>query len=378
MESIDELMGTFPTLFTEIAEALAQETGVIQRHRQFSGANLARTLVFGWLEHPSATLTQLTQTAALCGAMVTPQALAQRMTPALARWLERFLAATVATFANGAGGEPVAIPLLQRFRGVWIVDSTTISLPAALAERWSGCGGRPGEGTAALKVTAQLDLLQGRFAPLELSSGRTQDRASAAQHAVLPVGSLRLSDLGYFTLAVLQQIDTDGSFFLTRIPANVVAFTADGERIADLPRWLAAQATRAGMVDVSVLLGVKERLPVRLLAKRVPTAVAAARRRRLRQAAKKKGQTEPKASLARADWTLMATNVPVERLSGAEAHCLYRARWCQFTAVSAPVVCGQAAPGFYGEGAPVAGSLDEAPSADYDGTVGVSSLRLRR
>jgi hypothetical protein len=328
MESIDEVMASFTPLLTVVPDRLARETGVIRRQRQFSGATLVQTLVLGWLEHPSATLTQLTQMAALRGADVSPQALDRRFTPTLVTCLERVLAAAVATMADGLGGEPVAIPLLQRFNGVWIIDSTTISLPAAWAERWPGCGGRrAGEGTAALKVTVQFDLLRGRFAPPELSAGRMQDRASTGQHAVLPVGSLRLSDLGYFTIPVLRQLATDGSFFLTRVPANVVVFTPAGERIRDLPRWLRAQATIEGTVDVPVLLGVTERLPVRLLAEQLPPSVAAERRRRLRQAAKKKGQTEPKAALARADWTLLVTNAAPDQLSRAEASCLYRARW---------------------------------------------------
>lgn len=328
MESIDEVLAIVPARFTEDAERLALEAGVIRRHRQFSGATLVQTLILGWLEHPSATLTQLTQMAALRGADVTPQALDRRFTPALVTCLERVLAVAVARLADGLGGEPVAIPLLQRFTGVWIIDSTTISLPAAWAERWPGCGGRrAGDGRAALKVTAQFDLLRGRFAPPELSAGRMQDRASAGQHAPLPIGSLRLSDLGYFTIPVLRQLGAEGSFFLTRVPANVVVFTPAGERITDLPCWLAARTTAEGTVDVPVLLGVKERLPVRLLAEHLPVSVAAERRRRLRQAAKKKGQTAPKAALARADWTLLVTNTAPDQLNRAEASCLYRARW---------------------------------------------------
>jgi hypothetical protein len=315
-------------LFTELAEEIARETGVIQRQRQFSGASLLQTLIFGWLENPDASLAQLSQLAAVRGAVVTPQALDQRFTPALVTCLERFLTVAVATLAEGLGGESVAIPLLQRFTGVWLLDSTTITLPRDWAERWPGCGGRrPGEGTAALKVTVQVDLLRGRVAPLELSAGRTQDRATAGQHAQLPVGSLRLSDLGYFTLSVFRRLDAAGSFFLTRIPANVVIFTPEGERIADLPRWLSGQATARGVVDEPVCLGVQERLPVRLVAARVPASVAAERRRRLRQTAKKKGQMVSQAALARGDWTLLATNVPAERLSAVEAQGLYRARW---------------------------------------------------
>jgi len=40
----------------ERAEVLAQETSCIVRQRKFSGADLVQTLVFGWQEHPDASL----------------------------------------------------------------------------------------------------------------------------------------------------------------------------------------------------------------------------------------------------------------------------------------------------------------------------------
>jgi hypothetical protein len=327
MESIDHFIHRFQTLFTLTANRLAHETGVIQRQRKLSGAALIQTLVFGWLNQPGATVTQLTQMAALRGVVVTPQALDQRFTPELGTCLERFFAAAVSELCGGPEAEPVAIPLLQRFTGVWILDSTTLSLPTEAAERWPGCGGRPGEGLAAVKVTTQVDLVRGRFAAPELTSGRTPDRATALQHAALPVGSLRLSDLGYFTLAVFRRLDAEQSFFLTRVPVNVTLVTPEGDRIADVPRWLEAQVDAGGGVDQPMVLGVTERLPVRLLAVRVPAAVAAERRRRLRRVAKKQGQMVSALALARAGWTVLATNVPPERLSRTEACTLARARW---------------------------------------------------
>jgi len=81
------------------------------------------------------------------------------------------------------------------------------------------------------------------------------------------------------------------------------------------------------LLIVPALLGAAERRPVRLLAEPLPDTNAAARRRRSRQVAKKKGAMVSQAALARADWTLFVTNVPAERLRMAEALCLYRARW---------------------------------------------------
>jgi len=99
---------------------------------------------------------------------------------------------------------------------------------------------------------------------------------------------------------------------------------AVGARL-DLVRWLRGQDL--GPVDLPVQLGVEQRLPARLLAVRVPLAVAAERRRRLHAEARKKGQTVSQARLQGADWTILVTNVPVTLLSAEEALVLVRARW---------------------------------------------------
>lgn len=67
--------------------------------------------------------------------------------------------------------------------------------------------------------------------------------------------------------------------------------------------------------------------PARLLAIRVPQAVAVERRRRLHEAARVKGQTVSRARLRLARWTIVLTNVPAPLLTAREALVLLRARW---------------------------------------------------
>ena len=76
---------------------------------------------------------------------------------------------------------------------------------------------------------------------------------------------------------------------------------------------LAAPGT--AQVDLSIALGVQQRLPARLLAVRVSQEVADQRRRRLRATARDRGRTPSAARLAWADWTLLVTNVPPALLS---------------------------------------------------------------
>src|SRR5262249_61845019 len=87
------------------------------------------------------------------------------------------------------------------------------------------------------------------------------------------------------------------------------------------------EASSTDSVEHQVTLGIAQRVPARLLATRVPQDVAAARRRRLRAAAQKKGRQVSAVRLALAAWTVLVTNVPAARLTLGEALVLARVRW---------------------------------------------------
>jgi hypothetical protein len=48
--------------------------------------------------------------------------------------------------------EAVDVPLLRRFSAVVVEDSSSVLLPAELAEVWLGCGGSVGTSAAAVKL----------------------------------------------------------------------------------------------------------------------------------------------------------------------------------------------------------------------------------
>src|SRR6266511_5510465 len=148
MATITELPAVLQALLGTVAEQAARHTGCVQRQRPgtFGGATLVQTLVLGWLADPDAPLTGLCRAAARVGVAVTPQALDQRFTPALAACLQRVL---VAALTEVGTTEPAVAPLLARFTAIALLDSTTIALPDALAEVWQGCGGRVPQGSAA-------------------------------------------------------------------------------------------------------------------------------------------------------------------------------------------------------------------------------------
>lgn len=317
MTTVADLTQALQALFTTTADHLARRTGFVQRASKLSGAAFVQALVFGWLANPQASVEALAQAAAAAGVTISAQGLDQRFTEAAAVFLEDMLAAAVQTVI---AADPVAIPLLERFTAVVLLDSSTLTLPAALALWWPGCSA----GTAALKLHVRYDLCRGCLSGLVVQEGRISDRSTVMQTAPLPAGALRISDLGFFTLGVFAALTAQGVYWLSRLAPGTAIYTPDGARW-DVLDLLAAQGTPT--VDLTVTLGVTQRLPARLLAVRVPEEVANQRRRRLHADAKRRGRTPSAAQRAWCDWTLVVTSVPPPLLSLREALVLLRARW---------------------------------------------------
>lgn len=308
-------------ILTTVADVAARTTRFVQRRSPRGGATFSQTLVFGFLGHPQASLEEWAQTAATLGVSVTPQALEQRFTPAAAACLEHVLRAAI---TRVIAADPVAIPLLARFPGVWVQESSTIVLPEALAAVWHGCGGSTTPRTAAaLKLQVRLDLRTGQREGPQLQDGRASDHA-ALLPTTLPAGALWLADWGYWSLPMLQTLGQHGVYWLSRLQVQTALYAPTGQR-RDLLALLEAQPS--GPLELAGELGESLRLPARLLAARVPPAVAKERRRRLRATARKKGRTVSARRLALAAWTMLVTNVPADRLRVQEALGLGRARW---------------------------------------------------
>jgi hypothetical protein len=322
MGIITKVGAALQELFGKIAEQASKTSGVIIRKRKFTGLSLARTFVLGFLRNPKASDEELARIAVQCGADVTAQAIEQRHSPRLVKFLkELFCRATKVV----VGSDKALAPLLERFTNVTVLDSSTIVLPDSQQQEYPGCGGSYGGGAAALKLQTEWDLRTGAVTHVEIEPGRSPDGATSRQEARRGPGSLRIADLGYFSVAVFAAMTQAGEYFLSRLQFPTAVLLPGGEAV-DLLKWLSEQAGR--FVDRLVELSKGQRLPCRLIAWRLPQEQANRRRQKLRQEMKHKSGKEPTAErLAWCDWTILVTNVPLEKMTPEEAVVLYRARW---------------------------------------------------
>lgn len=321
MVTVPQLARVLQSVLTTTADGAARTSGFVQRSSKLSAAGFVQSLVFGWLAKPSASIEELARTARARGIAISAQGLEQRFGPAAAALLEQVLATMVQTLVLTTA---VAIPLLRRFRGVYVMDSTTVRLPDVFRERWPGCGGRTSTaGLAAVKLQVQLELTTGALEGPLLFPARTQDRTALHGQAPLPPGALRLADLGYFSVEAFAALTVQGVYWLSRYQLQTALATLDGQPITLMP-WLRAAGP---VVDQAVLLGQRLRLRCRVLAVRVPDAVANQRRRKIHDQARRDGRAASALKLLLADWTILLTNLPPTRLSLAEALVLARIRW---------------------------------------------------
>lgn len=318
MDSLSRLVQCVQSLFGEWAVEAAETSEVILRQRKFTAPTLTATFVLGFLRWPNASAEKLAQMAALVGVAVTPQAIEQRQHLRMANFLQQLFERAV---QSRVPSDRTLAALVDRFADVQILDSTTVSLPAEMAEQFPGCGGSHG-GTAALKLQVRLSLKTGALDAVRVEAGRDCDLKTPLQKDVPIRESLRIADLGYFDTETFERIDQAGAYWLSPLMTGVTVHDEAGERL-ELLDWLEANGP---VVDREIRIAAR-RLPCRLIAWRLPKEVADRRRQKIREQARRKGVSPSAQRLARCDWAILLSNVPKERLSIDEARVLYRARW---------------------------------------------------
>ena len=319
--SLAGIASRLQTVFVTLPDQAAAKANLIQRKRKFTPVAFALGLTLAWLQRPGASYARLLGFLAAAGVTVSASALCQRFTPELSEFFLELLRQSTRLALQPPSAH---LPLLQRFTAVLIHDSTTVNLPAALASLWAGCGGSCGGGTAALKISACLELVSGAL-DLSFEPGKQHDNDSPLLMRTPAKGTLVINDLGYFDLGRFAAWSLAGVFWITRASARV-GLTVGGEY---LPLWRYLEGLhREGVMRVEGWLDVgREGVHCRLIAIRCPAEVEARRRQKLYEKYAKRGETPKQAALSLCGWTVFLTNVPQEKLTWREVWVVYRLRW---------------------------------------------------
>jgi hypothetical protein len=321
MATITQVGESFQKVLGEQVEVLARESGFIQRQVTVTGSGFVQAMVMSFQGKRSPSYSEISQSASSLGMPMSAQGMAQRLNERCARFMKAVVEMALKEKVRGIAKS--AFPILEKFKGVHLRDSSTIGLPASLRDVWRGTGNQNAK-TAALKLQVSWEYSRGALDGLVFQAGCCQDQTSAYQSLELPAGALHLGDLGYFSLEKLARDNEQGVFWITRWKFRTTLWDTP-EHLLDLVAFLSTQTE--SQLDLPVHVGGKQQLACRLLASRVPQEVADQRRQRIQETYRKHGRQPSEKMLQLAEWTLVLTNVPVTLLSLKEALLLLRVRW---------------------------------------------------
>jgi DDE family transposase len=207
-----------------------------------------------------------------------------------------------------ATSSPSSVPSAAGTRRVRLIDATRLRQPGGTGDDW--------------RVHFAYDFTAGHMDEVVVTDQHSAERLA---HFTLRPGDIAVADNGYGYRASVATAVRQGADVVFRItPATFPVETAAGQ-VFDLTAWL-CQGNTAQQEWQGWCVHDAQRYAVRVLAARLPPEAAARARMRKYKQAQKHGRTPSAATLALADWVLVATTLAAD-WTLTDVLRLYRARW---------------------------------------------------
>ena len=279
-----------------------------------------------WGSHHSS-LQQISQ---LCediqeGLNITKQALHQRLKSGVELMKEMLNCAIEYSLKYSATIHKSGVFL--QFKNTYICDGTYVSLPNKLKQFYRGTGGiRKKE--AALKIQTMFNITTRSLRDLRIyeacdPNGYYHENILS----ILQENDLIIHDLGYFKKEFFKQVSEKGAYYLSRLLSRTLFYSSmDTPQQTPLPLNKIFKQT-SNFIDTQVCIGgnKKKRLPVRIIAVKLPKNIV---EQRLRKAnIRSRGKTMSKIQKTLIAWNIVVTNAPVDKLTAEAAMELYKIRW---------------------------------------------------
>lgn len=231
--------------------------------------------------------------------------------------------------SNAYQGQKERLPtsLFDFFNRVFVEDSMCVKMPKNLFTAFPGSHSKTGVAATA-RIQCRTELKTGNISRLEVQSFRDNDQKFSTDilHTLKPK-DLVIRDLGYWSLNVFRLVNWMKAFFLTRYKFNTCLYDRDTEQQINLNELL-RQTSKKGhtVVNLSVYVGKKVKLPARLVAIKAPQNVEQQRRRKV---LKNRNQRldYSKEYLELLGWTIFITNVPQCVWTPQQILSVYGFRW---------------------------------------------------
>ena len=215
--------------------------------------------------------------------------------------------------------------LLTPFGRVFLEDSTCVTLPKSLFDFFPGTVNQTGASSSA-RIQLRLELKSGDYSYIDLQSYRDNDQKFSSHiFSVLRAGDLVIRDLGYWALWVFNGIIQRKAFFLSRYFYGTNVYDPQTGKQFDLFGKLRSLRRQGqSVLDIHLLVGKKDQVPMRLVAIKVPPPIEQKRKRKMRKDKLAKRSDDYLEMLA---WSIYVTNVEDQIWTPDQILEVYGYRW---------------------------------------------------
>lgn len=215
------------------------------------------------------------------------------------------------------------------FNNIYIKDSTKFVLPEEYAQIMPGFGGVSSKSAACIQY--EYDLKTGSVHDLNITSANRPDTRDArdTQDNIKP-NDLVIRDLGYYSTDVIRNFIEKEAFIISKLNTKTLVYEMKNNKyelieFGKLYRWM--KKNKILQIEKEVYIGVKTKLPIRLIIEIVPDEVFAKRMNKINKYNKRMGRTTSNDYAERARLNLIITNILCETIQAKAIIALYHVRW---------------------------------------------------
>ena len=213
--------------------------------------------------------------------------------------------------------------MFSSFNNILLEDSTIVMLKDELRDNYKGVLSM----VSALKVTY---LYNANFSYSNISihdSNQNDQSLSDENLSNFKKNDLIIRDLGYYKLLILRKIMKKGVYFLSRfLYGTKIRFNLDG-RTYTINEFLRKKENHGKkIIEANIYLGVKEKLPVRIVAYKIPIATYK-KRTYNKEKHLRNSDVISKDYKNALRYTILITNIPEKVIEKEILGILYKFRW---------------------------------------------------
>lgn len=209
---------------------------------------------------------------------------------------------------------------IEGFNNVWIQDSTCIGLPDFFLHLFPG-NKSLGKPKAVAKLNFIVNALSNTCKSINLVPYNYAESYLANEAIkICSPGDLIIRDLGYLSINNLRAINAQKASFVSKLKYGYSIFGLNGKTLT-----ISELMKNKNLLDRDILLG-KEKLPVRLIIKRLPPTEI---EKRCRKASRNQDRRVNYTSdyYEQLKYSILITNIPKHLKNATEIHELYKIRW---------------------------------------------------